>query len=174
MGIVYRLGIGITNRKPSISGLPGYLRDKFLFLWLGDYQGDNLLNSLGTDYITVTNKDWSTKVIPDTTSATFSVPNNASYLNADGAEDFWFNSGNTLLQKTFTQLIESTTFRTFVKYNEDSPYFIYAIGVLKQGETISDEEKVILTKYFRLWVQYWSTVMMEQGYMKDNRTFIED
>ena len=156
------------------SGLPAYLKAKFRYLWTGRYSGDNLLNNLGAEVITVTGKDWSTVYISPDTTATFAVPDNATFLAADGTDDFWFNGSDVLQQKTHTELIESTTLRTFVHYSDEEPYNISGIGILKNGEKISDSEQIILTKYFKLWVQYWSTTMMEVGHLKTNRTLIED
>ena len=148
-------------------------RDVFQYLWIGDYTGDNLKSEVGSDVITVTNKDWTTKFIPATTSATFAVPNNATYLANDGTDDFWFDAANTLLQKTGSNLIERTTARTFILYSNTAPYFVSLIGILKSDVVLTDADTVLLTKFFKLWVQYWGEEMMEQGYMKDNRDFIE-
>jgi hypothetical protein len=166
--------LGKRLGKRIKSGLPAYLKAKFLYLWTGRYSGDNLLNNLGAEVITVTGKDWSTVYISPDTTATFSVPDNATFLAADGIDDFWFNVADTLQQKTHTELIESTTTRTFVYYSDEEPYNIHSIGILKDGEVLTEDEQIILTKYFKLWVQYWSTVMLGVGHMKTNRTLIED
>lgn len=166
-----KLGI-IESRKDL--GLPPSLRNKFLFLWTGRYNGDNLLDDLSSAVITVTGRDWATSAIPDTT-ATFAVPDNATFLAADGTDDFWFNGSNVLQQKTFTELIESTTLRTFVKYTDFEPYYVSAIGILKNGEVITEGEKIVLNRYFKLWFLYWGDAM-DSGYMKDNRSlgFVDD
>ena len=161
--------IGANRRK----GLPVALRAKFLFLWIGKFNGDNLKNDLGNDVITVTNKDFTTVYIPETSLATFAVPDNATYLGADGADDFWFDAANVLQQKTHADLIASTTLRTFVKYTDFEPYQVSAIGILKEGEVLTTADKIALNKYFKLWVQYWGISLMDSGYMKDNRTFID-
>lgn len=155
------------------SGLPAYLRAKFLYLWTGRYSGDNLLNNLGAEVITVTGKDWSTVYISPGTTATFAVPDNATFLAADGTDDFWFDVTDNPQAKTHAELIASETTRTFVKYNDFDPFNISAIGILKDGETLTDADKIKLNIYFKLWVQYWGTIMMESGHMKDNRTFVE-
>lgn len=158
-----------SKKRPKIDFLPEDLRDKFLFLWSGDYDGDNLKDSLGgTAVITVTGKDWTTRYIPQETEATFAVPNNATFITADGADNFWFNSSDVLQQKTHGNLIASTTLRTFIKYADFEPYSIYAAGILKAGEVVTDAEKVKLNRYFKLWANYWG-VLMDSGYTKDNR-----
>jgi len=153
----------------EVISMPKALCDKFLFLWTGDYSGNDLKDSLGSSaVVSVLNKDWTTRHIPQTTSATFSVPDNATFLNADGVDDFWFNSSDALQQKTHADLIASTTMRTFVKYADFEPYHVYAIGILKAGEIITDAEKITLNRFFKLWAEYWG-VFMDSGYMKDNR-----
>ena len=165
---------GGTVRSTLTDALPATLKAKFLFLWTGKYYENNLLNDLGSEVITVTGKDWTGKSIPPETTATFAVPDNATFVAADGAEDFWFDVADTLQQKTHAELIASETLRSFVKYTDFEPYNISAIGILKDGEVLTEDDKVVLNIFFKLWVQYWETTMMESGYMKDNRTFIED
>lgn len=173
MATMLGLRMGVPFNK-SIQGLPSTLLVKFEYLWTGKFSGDDLLSDLGPEVITVTGKDFITSYIPDTTTATFAVPDNATFLADDGADDFWFSALNVLQQKIFTELIESTTLRTFIKYTDFEPYSISIIGILKDGEVLTEADKVILNKYFKLWVQYWGETMMESGYMKDNRTFIDD
>jgi hypothetical protein len=160
---------GGTVRSTLTDALPATLEAKFLFLWTGKYNEDNLLNDLGSEEIAVTGKDWITKYIPPITTATFAVPDNATFLGADGTDDFWFNVANTLLQKSHADLIASETERTFIKYSDFPPYNVYAIGILKDGEILTDEEKNIISKYFKLWIFYFG-VFSDYGYLKDNRT----
>jgi uncharacterized protein (TIGR02145 family) len=163
----------VTPNYNRSHGLPAALKAKFLFLWTGKYDGDDLLSDLDSSVITVTGKNWSTKYIPPDTEATFAVPDNATYLAADGTDDWWFNGAGVLQQKTHANLIISTTTRTFIKYADFEPYDVSAIGILKTGEVLTESDKVVLNKFFKLWVQYWGETMMESGYMKDNRTFVE-
>jgi uncharacterized protein (TIGR02145 family) len=120
------------------------------------------------DIISVIDKDWVSKAIPPTTGATFAVLNNATYLAADGTDDWWFNGAGVLQQKTHADLIISETMRTFIKYADFEPYDVSAIGILKDGEVITEAEKVILNRFFKLWAEYWG-LFMDSGYMKDNR-----
>jgi hypothetical protein len=164
------INIGIGNLRISSGSrggntLPDSLLAKFLFLWNGKYSGDNLLSNLDSSVITVTGRDWTGSVIPDDSAATFSIPQNSTYSTAD-EDGFWGSS------VTFADLIASTTQRTFIKYTDFEPYSISAIGILKSGEVLTDAERVILNRYFKLWVQYWGDVMMDSGYMKDNRILI--
>ena len=160
-----RLGV---LRSAISEAMPAALLAKFLYLWSGKYDGDDLLSNIDATVITVTDKDWSTTFIPATSSSTFSVPDNATFIAADGDDNFWFDIADTLLQKTLTNLIESTTLRTFVKYADIVPHNVFGIGILKEGEILTDEEKIKLNHYFRLWAEYWG-VLMDSGYMKDNR-----
>lgn len=167
-------GIYIGSNRGKPAGLPVVLRNKFLFLWTGGYTGDNLKDSLGSAaVISVTGKDWTTRYIDPDTSATFAVPDNATFLGADGTDDFWFDASDTLQQKTHAELIASETLRTFVKYADFEPYNIYVIGILKAGEVLTQSDRIALNKYFKLWFQYWGEVMVS-GYMKDNRVLSEE
>jgi len=158
--------LGSNFGKPT--GLPSALRDKFLFIWTGKYDGDNLLSDLDAEVITVTDKDWITRFIPPTTAATFAVPDDATFLAADGDDDFWFNAGGDLQEKTHANLISSTTERSFVKYADTEPHNVIGIGILKTGEVLSAGEIIKVNRYFRLWAEYWGE-LMDSGYMKDNR-----
>jgi hypothetical protein len=162
--------VGLNKYSTGIIGdfLPASLSNKFLFLWTGDYSGNNLKDSLGSSaVISVAGKDWPTRYIPQNTSATFSVPDNATFLSADG-DNFWFDTLDVRQQKTHADLIASTTMRTFIKYADFEPYHVYAIGILKAGEIITDADKITLNKFFKLWAEYWGE-LMDSGYMKDNR-----
>jgi len=170
-GIGKVIGLRVGAKKPK-SKLSPLLLAKFLYLWTGRYDGDNLLSDISSDVITVTGKDWVGLIIPSTTSATFSVPDNATYLAADGTDDFWFDATDVLQSITHADLIASETMQTFVKYNDFDPFNVSAIGILKDGETLTDDDKIELNIYFKLWVQYWGTIMMDTGYMKDNRILV--
>lgn len=171
------VGVGINTRIGAIqlrkkNGLSVALKAKFLFLWNGKFSGSNLLDDINGAVITVTDKDFTTNYIPGDSEATFAVPNTNPFLLADGGDDFWFIDF-VLQQKTLADLIASTTVRSFIKYADFEPYNVSAIGILKAGESLTEEDKISLNRYFKLWVQYWGETMLESGYMKDNRTFIE-
>jgi hypothetical protein len=169
MGLWNGIGAGIGRKHNLQDRLPVELRNKFLYLWSGSYTGDNLRDSLGSEsVISVSGKDWTTKQIPPETAATFTVPDNATFLAADGADNFWFDGSDLLQQKTHADLILSTTQRTFVKYSDFDPFNVYSIGILKDGEILTDDDKIELNKYFKLWAEYWGE-FMDSGYMKDNR-----
>lgn len=121
--------------------------------------------ALATGALCAYNNDWNNVEHID---ATFSVPNNATFLAADGTDDFWFDGSNVLQQKIRADLIASTTLRTFIKYSDFEPYNIYGIGILKTGETLTEADKIKLNRYFKLWAEYWGE-LMDSGYMKDNR-----
>jgi len=160
----------LTSKQQRKDFLPGSLREKFLLLWTGEYTGDDLKDSLGSEaVITVTGKDWTTPHIPQESEATFSVPNVAAFIAADGHDDFWFNSSDVLQQKTHSNLISGMTFRTFVKYSDFAPYNVFAIGILKEGEILMEAEKHWLNRYFKLDAHYWGELMVT-GYIKDNRS----
>lgn len=169
MAFINVIGNTISSQR-RISGLPDTLLAKMLYFWTGKYDGDDLLSNLDTSVITVTSKDWSSKYINSASTATFAVPNNPTYLNADGADDFWFDAGNTLIQVDLAQLIGYDPQRTFIKYADFDPYHVYAICILKTGEVLTDDEKNILSHYFKLHLFYFG-VLNNFGYLKDNVGF---
>lgn len=164
-------GIG-KGLSPALKGsllncLKSTTKAKFLFLWTGKFDGDNLLSDLDSSVITVTNKDFATNYIPAISTATFAIPDNATYKTAD--EDLlWANSGGVVLEKTTSQLVEFDYTRTLIKYSNNSPYNIQAIGILKTGEALNATEIDEVHKYFKLWL-YWSGVLNANGYIKGNR-----
>ena len=144
----------------------------FEFLWIaGNFDGDNLLSSLDTDVLTVTGKDFSTDYIPVTSAATFAIPDTATYKDAD-TDNFW-HTGATILQKTVTQLITTDNNRTFVKYADEAPHHITAIGILKQSVTLNDAQKDRFSGFFWLWLYYFG-VFNDYGHLKENRPVEED
>jgi len=163
-------GVGF-GRGPRGGGcfLPLALRSKFLFLWTGNISGNRLLNDLGTGYITITDKDFTSRYLPYISEATFSVPDNSTYKDADGTDDFWFDSSDVLKNVTISDLIASSTEHTFVKYSDFDPFHIYAIGILKNGVTLTEAEKNTISSLFKLWIFYFGT-LSDFGYYKDNRT----
>ena len=167
MNILNRVGIPANC---IIDFLPAATKAKFREMWSpGNVNSSGNMVGLINGYIlTVTGKDYTTNYIPDTSEATFAVPDNATFIADDGTDTFWSNASNVLQQKTVTHLISSTTLRTFIKYADFAPFNVFLIGILKAGEVITDNEKVILNRYFKLDKEYWG-VLMDSGYMKDNR-----
>ena len=102
------------------------------------------------------------------------MPNTASYIAADAADEFWFDSNETRLQKTFTDLITSTTQRTFIKYTDFEPYRVSAIMIIKPGVVIDSDMERLLTRDFKLWFSYFPGDIRDYGYMKDNRTMPDE
>lgn len=147
-------------------GLSPATRSKFLFLWTGKFSGNNLLSDLDELILHVTGRDFPTNYIPATSTATFAIPNTDQFKNAD-IDNFW-HSGATILQKTTAELVASDITRSIVKYSDIEPYHIWAIGILKPGETIDANEYDALSKYFWLhWLYFGAT--NDYGHLKDNR-----
>jgi hypothetical protein len=146
---------------------------KFLLIWAGKYSDDNLSSELDSSVIVCTGKDFLTQHIPESSEATFALTDNATNIAADSSDHFWFDSEGTLQQKIFADLIASSTQRTFIKYTDFEPYNVSMIGILKEEAVLTEDDKVLLTRIFKLWTQYWGEVLMEQGYMKDNRVLTE-
>lgn len=93
----------------------------------------------------------------------------SNWIAADASDEFWFDSDGVQQQKTFDQLIGTSTTRTFVKYTNKPPYRASIIGILKPDAVLTDDDKEELTKYFKLWVYYWEDLWDDKGQWKDNR-----
>jgi hypothetical protein len=165
MGIGIGIGLGLSSRRAE--GLSPDLLAKFELLWEAGYNGDNLQSIINSDVITVTGKDWTGKFIPETTSATFAVPNNATYLACDGTDDFLFDDEDTLIQNTFADLIGYDPQRTFIKYSDFEPYEVSKWGILKADAVLTDGDKNELSRYFKLHIMYFDE-WNDYGYNKDN------
>lgn len=165
MNITLGIGIGVRRRLiyPSLSQAT---KNKFLVLWLGDFQGDNLLSNTNSNIIQVTNRDFVTTYIPATSESTFSLPDTEEYRSAD-SDNFWF-SGENVLEKTTAQLVASDLNNTIVKYSDIEPYHIWGIAILKSGETLTSDEYNALS--YTLWLHwlYFGTTN-DYGHLKDNR-----
>lgn len=160
-------GIGVG--QGALSNFPQSLKNKFLFLWTGKFNGNNLLSDLNADVITVTGKDFATSYIPEGSAATFKMPNTTDYQTAD-KDTIWFNSTATQRAETLTELIAYDFNRTFIDYEAGSPHNINKIGILKAGAILNNNEINELHKYFKLSI-YWTNVLNVNGVLKANRQF---
>jgi hypothetical protein len=166
MSLTYKHGHGLTQIFAQLNSLKSTTKAKFLFLWTGKFDGNNLLSDLDSSVITVTGKDFATKYIPASSAATFSIPDSATYKTAD--EDLFWSNGTNVLEKTTAQLVAYDYTRTVIKYNDSAPYDIEAIGLLKTEEVLTSDEIDEIHRYFRLWI-YWSNILNAFGVIKTNR-----
>jgi len=146
-------------------GLSQEIQSKFLYLWTGKFSGNNLLSDLDSNIITVTGKDFSSKYIPSTTAATFRIPNDQDFIDAD-SDNIWYQ--DDFRQVTAEELVTYDFSRTIVKYSNVGPHNISAIGILKYGETLTANELNAVFKYFELSV-YWNDSYNDNGRIKENR-----
>jgi len=165
--MINAIGIRVGKGGSGVSSpvLSASLQAKFLFIWAGTYNGDNLKDILGNGDIVVTGKDFSGSYIPASSSATFAIPNDANFINAD-TDNFWYNA--VILQKTTAQLVATDPQRTILKYNNGSPHDISWIGILKLGEVLTSDEMDELTTQCQLWYLYFDE-WNDLGYGKENR-----
>jgi len=137
--------------------IPTSVKNKFLFIgYYSHISNGKMPNILGTDYLTVAGSAG---------SETYQCPNNATYITAD-SDKLWFNP--TLQTVTTANLIGYDFLRTIVKYDDDSPYTIRWIGILKATSTFTQSELNNLFRYFRLSV-WWNNSLNAYGRVKENR-----
>jgi hypothetical protein len=122
------------------------------FLWIGNIDGNKLLSILDWRYITIVGKDFTGSFIPATSTATFTLPNDADYV-ADDLDNFWFMGGVSNV-KTAQLLADPMLSRTVILYNNDIPFDIYAIGLLKGTTVLTDAQREQLGHDFQLWLFY--------------------
>lgn len=169
MPSVNAIGVGFTlNKKRNLLELiSSLIAGKMSVLWLGEVDGNYLINSEGDNDILITGKDFTESYIPATSSATFSLPDVAS-LKSDDEDNLWYSAGGDIQQLTVNDLISEDYERTVVKYSNFSPYNIYWIGLIKSGETFTNAELNLLHYYFELWI-LWSGFLVSKGKLKGNR-----
>lgn len=159
----------ISAVRVAETGCPALLKAKMLILFTGSISGNSLLSDLGSDVITVSGKDFSTKYIPSTATATFTLPNTATYKAAD-TDHLWFTEAGVPRNVTVTELIGYDFARTIVYYNSTAPHDIQWIGLFAADATLSEAEINLLHRAFKLHI-FWSGTWNDYGYFKDNRGF---
>ena len=163
--------IGIGRKNISY---PGYwvLQDIFDVLWWQSAPvGDKLLDYSGNgNDIIITGCDFSTNYIPATSSATFKMPDVAG-LKTDDEDLLWYTDAGVQEAVTIDRLVGFDYARTIIFYANESPYHIYAIGLLKSSVTLTQDQINKLSESFQLWF-LWSGdgIPNDYGYGKDNRT----
>ena len=100
-------------------------------------------------------------------SETYQCPNTAAYKAAD-TDYIWFRTDATQRTTTTAELIGYDLQRTPVKYDDDAPYQIRAILILKTGETLSTIKLDKLHQDLDLPL-FWSGVANVNGVIKGNR-----
>ena len=161
MGNVLRIGsIGLGS---SASSAFTYWKNSGLFEMLVDtskLSSGKLYNQCkGTsDYITVTGSIG---------SATYALPNNATYI-ADDSDYCWFKPDGSVSTMTSARLVGYDFARTIVKYDSTTPYMERRIGVLKSSVILTTAQSNKLRNDFQL-STWWSNTLSLYGYLKGNR-----
>jgi len=167
-------GLSVRRSLPVFSGGPfnweAYWARQNIFdtLWWNTAPvGDELVDISGNgNNIKITGKDFSTNYIPSTSTAVFSLPDNATLIADDLANQFWFRP--TIRNRTTAQLVAYDLSRTIIKYDNTAPYHIRWIGVLKSDVILTQDQKDKLSQSFQLWAWYFG-VYNAHGYLKANR-----
>ena len=130
-------------------------KDYFSFLWIGRtsfYNPDYLVSEAADRRtIEVLNRDFDTTYIPGGSSSIFKLVADADFI-ADDLDNLWFIDG---VQKdvTVNDLITGD-YRTVVKYANEAPYDISAIGLLRHDAIFTPELEDELVGDFDLWL-FW-------------------
>lgn len=160
-----RIGIGKLAVYRGGGDIPwsSYWSQQSEVLFFGLYSeisGGQMPNKVtgATDYLTVAGVAG---------SETYQCPNTADYIAAD-TDYIWFKTDTTQRTATTAELIGYDFPRTPVKYEDDSPYAIVAIMILKSGETITGTK---LNKLFQdMWLHtLWDNNLNAYGHIKGNK-----
>ena len=154
-----RLGLGIgLNKVKSRGWTPQNIAAKVLF-WgkYADISGGEMPNLLGTDALTVAGS---------VGSETYQCPNTAPYIAAD-TDYIWFKTDASQRTTTTAELIGYDLQRTPVKYEDESPYELREIIILKADAVLTAPEIDRLHSYMWLSV-LWGGTMNAYGHIKAN------
>jgi hypothetical protein len=159
------------DRSPVLTTAPWfeYLHDMLDFLWMGAIDNNLLLSVIGNRKITVTGKDFLTTYIPEGSTATFRITDDAVMRACDDIDNLWFVPGGVQKDVTVGGLIGGD-YRTIVKYNNIAPFDIYMIGTIKKGLVLTQNQINSISKDFQLSL-LWSGEYNDFGYLKDNRDY---
>ena len=151
--------INWINLLKPVGGPPGIAHDDILF-WgkYSDISGGQMPNILGDDYLTVSGAAG---------SETYQCPNTQDYIDAD-SDNVWFLADEAQRVTATSDLIGFDLQRTPVKYENDSPYAIEEIVILKSGVTLNASEINSLHAYMKLPL-FWSGTLNAFGILKGNR-----
>lgn len=163
MGIGTGIGSGIWLGGDNVVSWEKYWPKQSEVLFFGLYSeisGGQMPNKVtgATDFLTVAGVAG---------SETYQAPHNAIYEAAD-TDYIWFKTDGTQRTVTTAELIGYDLQRTPVKYDDNAPYAIVAIMILKSGATISGYK---LNKLFNnMWLPIeWHNDTNGYGHVKGNR-----
>jgi len=158
--IVVYAGISypVTN---NVLWNPSNIMAKFLYRGkISTISGGHMLNKIAgsLDYITIGGSAG---------SYTFQVPNTSTYKNAD-TDNIWFKIDTSQRTVTEAELIGYDFPKTFVKYDNTTPYTIREIWILALGQILTTDEENLMRDFCQLSI-WWSNVLSSHGYPKQNR-----
>ncbi len=96
------------------------------------------------DYVFEAEQMWTSKHIPATTRAKFTLPATQAYTDAD-TDEFWTDG-----QCDVVRLVSYDPARTFVQYSDFPPHDIQKIGIPKADAVFTEADENELSRFFRL------------------------
>lgn len=159
------MNIVIGNRIGRKGGQSwsSYWAHSNLLLFFGQIKnitGGRLYNEVtgATDYLTVAGA---------VGSYTFQCPNDATYIAAD-TDYIWFKTDTTQRTTTEAELVTYDLQRTPVKFDDNAPYTIRWIAILKSTTTLTSTQRDNLFKGFDLPI-LWDNNYNDYGHLKESR-----
>jgi hypothetical protein len=158
-----------VSRKSGL-GWASYWISQMDLLWLGKVIGNQLIDISGNDnHIAITNKDFTGNSIPGSSSSTFQIPNSAGLI-ANDTDNIWFDLAEANRDVTVSEMNGYDFSRTIVIYSNVAPFNVKGIGLLKSTVALTQTQINLLHRNFKLSI-FWSGVLNDFGYVKDNRGF---
>jgi len=140
------------------------------FLWIGFIYNDYLVSAqVDRRRAGIIGKDFASDFIPEASTATYRLQADADFINDDSADNLWFDGVGNQNDVTNIQLYSQDYNQTVVMCGHQSPYDVSRIGLLRSGTVMNQAQLDRIHEDFELWV-FWSGVLNEFGFIKDNRT----
>lgn len=149
---------GIVSNFTTLNLLPSVVA-KLLYRGLNsEIAAGHMPNKVGSDYLTVSGSAG---------SETYQAPNTTAYKNAD-TDFIWFKTDASIRTTTTAELIGYDLPRTWIKYDNVTPYAIREILIPKVGETFTTAEMNNIRDYCQL-SRWWDGTLSFHGVIKGNK-----
>lgn len=159
MSIIPLMRMVKNIQQGTLLNLLPSLKAKLLFYGkYSEISDGKMPNKLGSDWLTVTGSYG---------LETYKAPNTAPYIDAD-TDFIWFKTDETQRTTTTAELVSYDLQRTPVKYDNNTPYALREIAIIKAGETLTSTERDNLFSFFWLSI-LWDDSLNAFGHVKGNR-----
>lgn len=154
--------------EPTVTDWWAKWKNLMSFIWTGlNYQQYLISSFLDRRKITITNRDFITNYIPESSTAIFKLQADTDFI-ADDTDNLWFDGAGNQKSVTNADLYDNDYGRTAIKCSHTAPYDVTAVGLIKNTVILTADQNNKLHEDFELWI-FWSGVWSDYGHFKDNR-----